>query len=468
MREYWHVAVLFYQDHIYPVWRDVKKRITTWKGMVGAVALVLMMGSGIAGVSIYRDIVDPSRSFASEFNIIVHPYAYQCEGARDSCLYGIDGVQKAIERARDGDVILLKSGKYDGNLVIGGAQQDEKNVVLVGENTMETVINGAGFLHDTVHINGQSSVVLKSLTIRNGGYNGVHATDIATVAIEDCIIELHNFNGVYLSKQARLSYIQGTTIRSNGGIPSTGAGIALVDFSKGIIKDNIIMGNKLQGIYIESKNDNLVSTISKNHIINNGQSGIALFQFAQAEIINNVIENNEIDGVTLQDQSRSETISGNVIASNANYGVLVLDYAEAKVQEDNPIELNGQGALECQGVSRSQCVGFDQTVFPTRSPDMLPLPIRDQQGAQAIFESNRIRGNDSSENNFIQGITPQQEDKADDDGRQPIESAEDNEDTLGLSDESSTESATLQDDVQDNQVVNPDGQDTPVTDDPGE
>ncbi len=127
---------------------------------------------------------------------------------------------------------------------------------------------------------------------------------------------------------------------SNNNITNNGDGIYLDSSSSNTISGNNITNNGWDGIELESSSSN---AISGNNIANNSWDGIELESFFESSTSsNNIISRNNItnnwdDGITLE-SSGSNTISSNNITNNKRYSIGLWDSSSNKISGNRMVE----------------------------------------------------------------------------------------------------------------------------------
>ena len=265
-----------------------------------------------------------------------------------SCEYS--DVQAAVDRAKEGDKVLVKSGVYRGGITVN------KRLEIVGEG--EPVIDGGGKRQViTVKADG---VKIEGLVIKNSGAS--FTEDIAglkVVSAKHCIIKnnrfLNNFFAVYL-EGARDCLVEGNTIvgfaRSEG---FSGNGIHAWNAEGLIIRNNRIKGHR-DGIYFEFVKNSLIegnlsernlryglhfmfsnnNTYKHNHFYKNG-AGVAVMYSKNIIMEENVFEGNE---------------------GQANYGLLLKDISDSVLYKNR--FLNSTHGVYLDGCNRTR---FEENVF---------------------------------------------------------------------------------------------------------
>ena len=223
-------------------------------------------------------------------------------------------IQSAINAPQtlDTHTILLSSGTYCENIVVN------KSVSLVGENRINTLINGSNTGH-TISITA-NNVTVSEFTIQNGGgltdaniyleYSN-HSKVINNIFTRD---ELYGDYGVRLNFSS-FNTISGNTITKKMG------GICLDGSFHNIISGNNITANRDYGIKLGITEKSSYNTIFGNTITNHVDGTIPC-------------------GINLDWLSSNNTVFGNKIANN-EYGIF-LEYSSNNSIYGNEIANNNQ------------------------------------------------------------------------------------------------------------------------------
>ena len=262
------------------------------------------------------------------------------------------GIQDAINKASDGDKIIVHSGVYYENVVVG------KSVTLKGIG------------HPVVDANNSGSAI--TLTADGITLQGFNATNPGcSWSGSDTGIKVNSRNNTITGnnvsnndKGIALWSCNNNTITGNNASNNI-FGIALFDSSNNTITGNNVSNNNWYGIHIYSSSNN---TITGNNASNNGWNGIRLDYssintitgnnvsnndkgiFLDRNSSNNIItgnnvSNNSIGGIRLDDSSNNNTITGNVFV---NDGLSVYSSYQNTV-EDNTV--NGKPLVYLEDVS---------------------------------------------------------------------------------------------------------------------
>lgn len=236
----------------------------------------------------------------------------------------IKTVSEAINKATDGDTVLIRKSVYSiNNIVIN------KKITLIGDNF--PTLDG-GDKYQIFSITG-SSVVVRNIHFANSGYSSV--SDIAAVKIinaKNIIIEnnrfTHAYFGIHISNSSHFT-VKGNDIRGvTQSEQTTGNGIHLWKCSNALVEANYLTGNR-DGIYFEFVTN---SRIIKNTSEKNIRYGLH-FMFSNDDVysFNSFKENGA--GVAVM-FSRNVMMDNNYFGNNwgpSSYGILLKEISDGKI-----------------------------------------------------------------------------------------------------------------------------------------
>ena len=181
-------------------------------------------------------------------------------------------VQEAVDNASEGDVVLVKSGIYNGSVLI------DKSISLIGEDKEKTTILGDWRLNGTVVLVQRDGVTVKNLkieAIRNSGSSGrgVHLLNVRNCQVSTCVFVECGI-GVWLYGASENIVEMNMMDGAHEAMPST-AGIKLQNSQNNRIIRNIVKEYK-RGIGIRFLYSNK-NNLSGNQISNNYQ-GLWVFE----------------------------------------------------------------------------------------------------------------------------------------------------------------------------------------------
>lgn len=277
------------------------------------------------------------------FVVVFFYFTINCYSQNKIRITPQSNLQREIDNAADGDVLILTSGIYKvDNIKIN------KSINLIGENypiiegnKKDEVIN---VLADNVHIKG---LVIKGAGISFLNENSaIKLNEVSGCVIEDNILK-DNFFGIYLSKSFNCVIKNNKIEAYNKTETSSGNGIHLW-YSKGItISDNLIIGHR-DGIYFEFV---MHSLVKNNYSKSNLRYGLHFMFSDSCSYINNTFESNGA-GVAVM-YTKNITMRKNRFINNwgaASFGVLLKDLTDCLI-EGNYFEKNTNG-LYLEGCSR--------------------------------------------------------------------------------------------------------------------
>ena len=310
--------------------------------------LVVNLVPSLTGISINRT------DFSEE------PISFRDTTSRATTLYvggsgpnNYTSIQDAIDDSLDGDTIYIydDSSPYYENIFV------YKTLIIVGENTDTTIINGNN-LGDVISVT-KDSVRIEYLTVTNSG-SGSEDAGIEINNVQFCRIKhvrcISNSIGLYMNNTDS-NYIQENIFSSNslyGGYLFTsgynifddnicndnGVGIYLFSSDNNMVRENYCNNNVNDGIRVSDGCDGFsiswnffenstngifiqdgYDIILENNVCNNNDIGIYLLNSYDIQGGNNTCYNNNNYGFYLQNTSDSQI--NNNICGNNNYGILL-------------------------------------------------------------------------------------------------------------------------------------------------
>lgn len=134
----------------------------------------------------------------------------------------------------------------------------------------------------------------------------------------------------------------------NQTLTRTSIGILTHESSNIMIFGNNVSSNKLDGMYLERSNYNIVSN---NTVISNAWGGIAFSSFSHNNTIANNLVSNNSDGISLgYGNSRNNVITNNTISNNKRNGVFVPS-GNNKIYHNNFVD-NTRQAYDWDGINQ--------------------------------------------------------------------------------------------------------------------
>jgi len=241
-------------------------------------------------------------------------------------------IQDAIDDATDGDIIFVYNGIYHEHIVIN------KRITLMGQNRETTIIDGDE-TGDVIYITADG-VSIEGFKITGSGMGWNEAG-----------IEIRSND---------------TTIYNNNISYNKGDGINIIRSCNNLIRNNIIMGNWVYGLYIRShSNNNTIcnnliidsssdgiyiqnseGNVISNNVITDGYGGVSLRASSYNSIINNIISNN-LDGIVIAFGSCNNTVIENNLSYCNTRGLLIKESSYNNTVIFNTVAYNGWHGIDC-------------------------------------------------------------------------------------------------------------------------
>ncbi len=225
-------------------------------------------------------------------------------------------IQRAIDSANYGDIILVNPGIYEETLVLASGisirgsgpshtiirssygYQPVVRGYVVGSVVMEGVtLERSSSMLESVVVDLQSSqVVFRNCRITGGQEGGVRSTGLALLSFESCDIEANLGYGLQISDAAQLT-IKNCSITNNDSV-----GLHLYD-TAAVIENSIFQWNAWSGIALEgsAKIDCAEITLS-----NNGSWGLNLLDSSQADFVDSTFRTQAFGNVFIDDSASLE------------------------------------------------------------------------------------------------------------------------------------------------------------------
>lgn len=213
-------------------------------------------------------------------------------------------IQKAIDNAESGSVIIVQPGVYNENIDFKGKSVRIESIYPYDlEIVQSTIIDGGKKGSVVTFKNGENnSAVINGFTIRGGG--GTRDSFEATYDGSTNIYRRVYGGGIYIANHSSPT-ISNNIIEDNAvhvaqrGVFGIGGAIAVLNYSHPVIENNYIRGNYAEGY----------------------AGGIAVWYNSSPHLLNNVIENNSADdigGGVFVAMDCSPKVRGNVINGNTS------------------------------------------------------------------------------------------------------------------------------------------------------
>ncbi|MFA7374751.1 MAG: NosD domain-containing protein, partial [Methanothrix soehngenii] len=227
-----------------------------------------------------------------------------------------DRIQKAIDSAAPGEIILVSSGSYNESLVV------DKSLVLRGIDTGRgqpqaqsdegpaIILLAKGVTIEGFAIKSQSSgresagiliqsndnLIMDNL-VHGCGNAGVVLSQAINNTILGNLIEGNGNEGIYLKNSSR-NRLEGNRIRDNR------YGLRLEDSHTNKIVGNLLQNNEFEAMYLEASHSNLI----EGNLVEDNEMGLVMKKSRSNLVYKNDIQGNE-KGISLTSQESSIAVS---------------------------------------------------------------------------------------------------------------------------------------------------------------
>ncbi len=291
-------------------------------------------------------------------------------------------IDAAMEAAKSGDTILIKTGTYNEELKI------DKILTLKGNPEGEVVVK-----HSGTCVIVASDVTLEHLVVRETSTSPFDCMDVrlGTLTAEDCTLSSAGGNGLLISttatarlKNCHLIECKASGISVFGGLygehcdisANTKAGLTINSVGSIEIHDSQINANLNDGITIDHSGDKLLiennsiaenkafgimvngtanPTVRGNKILNSGNSGIFVDQSASGIYERNSVTNseNEYAGITVNSTAVA-VVTGNTIKGSFK-GICAHGSGICRIEDNEVLECRNVGLCITGNADMARC-----------------------------------------------------------------------------------------------------------------
>ncbi|MDI9394945.1 MAG: NosD domain-containing protein [Euryarchaeota archaeon] len=259
----------------------------------------------------------------------------------DLVIRSYDAPEKAVIAANDStkNVIFIQNS---GNITIEGL-----SVTGAGNNTAGIYVRNSNYckvkdnlLHDDalgIHLSGSNYAVVsnntatknllagqgRAIILENSNYAAVSGNKVS-----------NNFFGISISK-SRENTVSGNTVSL-----SANNGIVLFNTNKIVLENNNVNSNSNFGIYLSDSNENTL----KSNTVFNSTNGINLVNSSRNEILSNTVSKDSISPGThaiFMNTSHYNVLQSNVVSNN-EYGI-AMRYSNGNNVLNNTVSSNNRG-----------------------------------------------------------------------------------------------------------------------------
>jgi parallel beta-helix repeat protein len=227
-------------------------------------------------------------------------------------------INSALEKSEENTSIFVFNGTYHEFLVVN------KDIILIGEDPFNTIIDGAQQNEDVIHIQGKGKLTISGFTIMNSSKNAPHSNNEAGIDI-----------------RSKGNIIEGNIITDNY------YGIYCPYNNNNIIKNNLFTNNLEYGAYFLYQSNK--NNISHNLFDKNDYIALRIQGSQSNNITHNLFINNP-KGLYLCCNSKDNVVYENVFINNSDWnafddGINFWDNGKKGNYWDD-FHLNSQGAFD--------------------------------------------------------------------------------------------------------------------------
>jgi nitrous oxidase accessory protein len=245
-------------------------------------------------------------------------------GAETIRLRAGQSIQEAVEKASDGDTLLLAAGLYQENEII-----IRKPLTILGESF--PIIDGQD--KGNIFVVAGENIHFKGIKIINTGKSnmddsaGIKFFDSKNCSVENMQLE-NTFFGLHFSNSSNLTVRNNHLISQAEREYQTGNGIHLWKCKDSLIEKNYVKGHR-DGIYLEF----VTNTVSEGNLIEENKRYGLHFMFSHDNsYIQNTFKKNGA-GVAVM-YTRNVLMKENIFEENegaSSYGILLKDISDSEV-----------------------------------------------------------------------------------------------------------------------------------------
>ncbi|CAN5148457.1 hypothetical protein BH20ACT13_BH20ACT13_10720 [soil metagenome] len=240
-------------------------------------------------------------------------------------------IQRALDRARPGERILVRRGTYEENLRIERSGARAAPITLAGYRDERPVVRARPIAANTYAIVVSAFFIrIKGLVLE--GATGISSAnvyldeDAGNVELRGNVIRKGQDQGVIADSETSNVQIIGNVIHSNGaGLPGQHQSHGIYSSGTGhVIVNNVVYDHPHGfGIHVYPKNEGTI--VSGNTVVHNAQGGIVLAGELVKNITvrNNIFAYNGVYGISVEDETEASRVDSNLVYRNASSDIRV-------------------------------------------------------------------------------------------------------------------------------------------------
>jgi predicted outer membrane repeat protein len=261
---------------------------------------------------------------------------YDCQSPTTACRT----IQAAIDKAIQGDTVIVDQGSYHENLIV------DKDLTILGSQSGATIIDGGG-AGSVIEVKPVSAtlrdVVLQNGNAQSGG--GINSDYGAHLTVIDAAIQNNTAasygGGIYSGGSLSLENV---TVHGNQA-GSLGGGLVLygsTEITASVVSSNT--AGQSGGVHAEFGDVRIVDTLIIENTATSGEAG-GLYHYwsGHSHLVGCTIARNSPNGITLAGSSAGMTVTNSSIQHNDGIGIKAFWGATLTVQDSNVSYSEGYG-----------------------------------------------------------------------------------------------------------------------------
>ena len=315
-------------------------------------------------------------------------------------------IQRAIDAASYGDVILVNPGIYEETVVLEsgisirgagpshtiirssyGYQPVVTGTVVGSVVVEELTLERSSSILESVVVDLQSSqIVFRNCRIIGGQDGGVRSTGLALLTFEDCDIEANLGYGLQVSDAAEL------TIKNCSIINNDSVGLHLLD-TAAVIENSVFQWNEWDGVTLEGA---AMIECAEVSLIDNGRWGLSMQDSSQATFVDSTFHTRAFGNLSIDDSASLE-LERCQLTGGLRSGIEARGQSELRILDAQITDASGDG-LHLSGnagvfMSRSavlQCAGSGLAMETMGNCQLEQVTVAYNEGHGLEFRGNSI------------------------------------------------------------------------------
>lgn len=291
--------------------------------LVAAAAALAFLGAACGG------------SGAAHAELVVSPRG--SAGGDGSTKRPLDTIGRALRRARPGMTIVVRAGRYTGNVSVLAGGRDGAPLVIRADDGARPVIAGRLWLSARY-------VDVSGLVVDGSGLAGgvaVHVAGGSHLSFSDGEVRGAAKTGIFVDGNAGDVSILRNLVHGNGRRGRLDSAVELASGHDARVEGNVVHGNRANGVTVYPAFDDAV--VSQNTIADNSGDGVLVGGEAQTSdrttVVNNVVAYNGGQGIRsywARAAGKGNRVINNLIHANGSADVSVAGLARQENISGDP------------------------------------------------------------------------------------------------------------------------------------